>query len=160
MPDNDFVDVEVNSSTGGSVYFASDVIATIAGLALTEIDGIANVIRYNGLRNDKSGKKNALNIKILTKGIKVDVKDRSVSISITTVIDYGCSVPEVCRAIQENVKKTVETMTGMNVKSVDVHVTGLNFDKEDAVDTNYHNFIPVGNPKVIAEGQNGKGEGA
>ena len=60
MAENSFVDLKINSPASGSVYFASDVIATIAGLSLTEIEGIANIIKYGGLRNDKSGKKNTL----------------------------------------------------------------------------------------------------
>ncbi len=158
MAENSFVDLKINSPASGSVYFASDVIATIAGLSLTEIEGIANIIKYGGLRNDKSGKKNTLNIKNLTKGIRVDVKDNLVSVSITSVIEYGYSVPEVCRAIQENVKKTIETMTGMSVKSVDVHVTGLNFEKENAAvpETDYHSYLTQAEAKAIAEGQTGK----
>ena len=161
MPENSFVDMKVNSSTGGCVYFASDVICTIAGLALTEIEGVANVVRYAGLRNDKNVKKNAVNIKNLTKGIRADVKENTVAISINAIIEYGYSVPEVSKSIQENVKKTVETMTGMTVDTVDVHVTGLNFDKENSAlpDADYHNFIPGGNAKVIADASSQKSEG-
>lgn len=160
MPENSFVDVKLSPATKGSVYFASDVISTIAGLALTEIEGIANIIKYNGLRNDKNSKKNAINIKSLTKGIKADVKDNKVSLSITGVIEYGYSVPEVCRAIQENVKKTVETMTGMTVENVDVHITSLSVEKENAVldETNLHTYIANGANKVITEASENKTE--
>ena len=153
MPESAFVDLKVNSATNGSVYFASDVICTIAGLALAEIDGVDSAVRLNAQRNDKNSKKNAINIRSLTKGIKADVKDGNVSLSITTVIEYGYAVPEVSRSIQENVKKTVETMTGMTVQNVDVHVTGLNFDKEDTLPegTSYHNYISGNSAKAIAE---------
>ena len=148
MPENTSVDLTINSASGGSVYFASDVIATIAGLALTEIEGITNIVRYN----TKADKKSTLNIKNLTKGIKVDVKENVVSISITATLEYGYAVSEVCRNIQENVKKTVESMTGMEVKNVDVHVSGLNFDKENVLgsDADYRSALTSDQAKAIS----------
>ena len=152
MPEKSFVDLKVNSATNGSVYFASDVIATIAGLALTEIEGITNIVRYNTSKADKT-KKSTLNIKNLTKGIRVEVKENVVSIAITATIEYGYAVSEVCRNIQENIKKTVESMTGMTVKNVDVHVSGLNFDKDSVLgsDSEYHSAIAASDAKAIGE---------
>ena len=160
MPETAFVDVKVNSATSGSVYFASDVICTIAGLALTEIEGVVTLSKTVAQRSDKSAKKNTINIKNLTRGIKAEVKDNKVALSITTVVEYGYSVPEVCKSIQENVKKTVETMTGMTVLNVDVHVTGLNFEKENSLPVNveYHNYISGGSAKEIQEAPAKKSE--
>ena len=131
MPENLSMNCNLNNGTNAKICFASDVLATIAGLSLTEVEGIAGGMRYSGLVADKKTKKNALNIKALTKGVKVEVTDELVSVNISIVAEYGYSVQEVCRNIQENVKKTIETMTGMTVKNVDVHVSGISFDKEN-----------------------------
>ena len=153
MPEKAFVDVKVNSATNGSVYFASDVICTIAGLALTEVEGVVTFAKNSMQRNEKNIKKNTVNIKNLTRGIKAEVKDNRVSLTITTVVEYGHSVPEVSKNIQENVKKTVETMTGMNVQSVDVHISGLSFEKENSLpgDGEYQYYISGSKTKAIEE---------
>lgn len=140
MPEEIRTDCEVGRNQNGTICFAADVLATIAGIALTEIEGIANGLHYSGLI---SGKRGQNNIKAITRGVKVEVKERLVSVSISVVIEYGYSVPEICRNIQENVKKTIETMTGMQVKNVDIHVTGINFDKEnkEASQDEYKKYI-------------------
>ncbi|MBR5010616.1 MAG: Asp23/Gls24 family envelope stress response protein, partial [Clostridia bacterium] len=65
------------------------------------------------------------------------------SVSVSVVVEYGYSVQEVCRSIQENIKKTIETMTNMRVNNVDVHVTGLSFAKEnrDNAEMEYQNYL-------------------
>ncbi len=131
MPEDKTVDMKIDTGANGAVYFASDVIQTIAGIALTEVEGIANMVRYQGLAADRRKSKNANNIKNITRGVKVDVDEQNVSVSVSVVVEYGYSVQEVCRSIQENIKKTIETMTNMRVNNVDVHVTGLSFAKEN-----------------------------
>lgn len=130
MAENTPVDLKIATGSNGTVCFASDVLATIAGLALTEIEGITNNAGFSALLAEKLSRKAQNNIKNLTRGIKVDVNGKDVSVTVTATLEYGYSVPDVSREIQEGIKKTIETMTGMNVVNVDVHVTSLSFEKE------------------------------
>lgn len=142
MSENANKEIKISTSGNSEVYFAPDVLSTIAGLAVSEVEGLANSVRFAGLINDKVSRK-PTNVKNLTRGIKIDVAEGVVSVQISCVIEYGYSVHEVCANIQENVKKTIETMTGMTVKNVDVHVTGLSFSKEDkeAAELEYRKYM-------------------
>lgn len=131
MADNNASDVRLHTNGNGMVYFASDVVATIAGLAVTEVEGVANTVGGpNGLAEifSRRGQGNSRN---LTRGIKVEIEENLVSVDVTIIVEYGSPVPEVAQNIQENVKKAIETMTGMEVKAVDVHVTGVSFEREN-----------------------------
>ena len=116
----------------GSVTFATDVVSTIAGLAANEVEGVAGMTGSSGgsLADILGGRRNQSS-RNLTKGVKVDVVDGCVNVHISIIVDYGSPIPEVAAAIQENVKKAVETMSGLNVASVDVHVQGMSFEKEN-----------------------------
>ena len=130
MTENNMSDVRLDATSNGTVYFVSDVLATIAGLAVTEVEGVANTVSGNGSFVDMFARKAQSNSKNLTRGIKVDVVGNDVTVNVTIIVEYGSPVPEVASSIQENVKKAIETMTGMNVKSVDVHVQGVSFERE------------------------------
>ena len=131
MAENNTSNVRLDSGSNGLVYFASDVVATIAGLAVTEVEGVANTVGGSGSFTDIFTRKAQSNSKNLTRGVKVDVNGNDVSVDVTIIVEYGSPVPEVATGIQENVKKAIETMTGMNVKNVDVHVTGVSFEREN-----------------------------
>ena len=131
MAENNMSDVRLDATSNGSVYFVSDVLATIAGLAVTEVEGVANTVSGSGTFVDMFARKAQSNSKNLTRGIKVDVNGNDVTVNVTIIVEYGSPVPEVASGIQENVKKAIETMTGMNVKSVDVHVQGVSFEREN-----------------------------
>lgn len=131
MAENNMSDVRLDTTSNGTVYFVSDVLATIAGLAVTEVEGVANTVSASGSFVDMFARKAQSNSKNLTRGIKVDVSGNDVSVNVTIIVEYGFPVPEVASDIQENVKKAIETMTGMNVKSVDVHVQGVSFEREN-----------------------------
>ena len=70
------------------------------------------------------------NTRNFTKGVRIDLDGNKVTVDITIVVDYGSPVPDVARSIQENVKKAIETMSGLDVRSVDVHVSGISFERE------------------------------
>lgn len=142
MSENINKEIKITTPGNSEVYFAPDVLSTIAGLALSEVEGIANSVRFSGLIAEKLTRK-PTNVKNLTKGIKVEVIDNLVCVQISCMIEYGFAVHEVCANIQENVKKTIETMTGMTVRNVDVHVTGLSFSKEDkeAAELEYQKYM-------------------
>lgn len=131
MAENNMSDVRLDATSNGSVYFVSDVLATIAGLAVTEVEGVANTVSGSGSFVDMFARKAQSNSKNLTRGIKVEVVGNDVTVNVTIIVEYGFPVPEVASDIQENVKKAIETMTGMNVKSVDVHVQGVSFEREN-----------------------------
>lgn len=128
MSENYPSDVKLNENPDGTVTFATEVVATIAGLAATEVEGVASMSSpsTNGLA-DMFSRKNARNF---TKGVRIDLDSSMVAVDITIVVEYGSTVPDVAKSIQENVKKAIETMTGLDVRSVDVHVTGISFERE------------------------------
>ena len=104
----------------GSVKIADEVISIVAGLAATEVPGVAGM--SGGLAGgiaELLGKKN------FSKGVRVIVTGKTVTIEIYVIIEYGICIPEVAIAIQEKVKEAVESMTGFEVVAVDIHVQGI-----------------------------------
>lgn len=130
MSENLPTNVQLDANQNGTVSFATDVVATIAGLAATEVEGVANMAGNTGFA-DHLFSRRATAGKNLTKGVRVDVNDGKVIVDVTFVVEYGSPVPEVAKAIQENVKKAIETMSGLTVEAVDVHVSGVSFEKEN-----------------------------
>lgn len=109
----------------GTVTFADEVIAIIAGLAATEIPGVAGM--SGGIADgfaDILGRKN------LTKGVKVDVGSQQAAVDLSMIMDYGVRIHEVAKKVQENVKKAIETMSGLQVVEVNLHVLGVKIEKE------------------------------
>lgn len=129
MSENLPTNVQLDTNQNGSVTFATDVVATIAGLAATEVEGVTNMVGGGGGMLDILGRRGQ-STRNLTKGVKVEVQDGQVSVQVSIIIDYGIPVPEVAANIQENVKKAVETMSGLTVANVDVHVQGVSFERE------------------------------
>ena len=123
MSENMPVNVEIDNGIG-SVTFADDVIAIIAGLAATEVKGVANMLGNTSSITEMMGKKDH------AKGVKVEVGTEEAAVDLYLVLNYGINIPDVCRAVQENVKKAIETMTGLRVVEVNVHVQGVKFEKE------------------------------
>ncbi len=109
----------------GDVVIADEVIGVIAGLAAIEIDGVASMAG-NATKEliSKLGKK------LLSKGVKVDVLEGVVSIAIAINIKYGHNVMKVSKKVQEKVKATVESMTGLTVADVNVRIAGVEMDAE------------------------------
>ncbi|MBQ1501271.1 MAG: Asp23/Gls24 family envelope stress response protein [Firmicutes bacterium] len=112
----------LEGSSAGSVKIAADVVATIAGLAAAQVDGIAGMSGgvVGGIA-EMLGRKN------LTKGIKVEIKDQDAIIDILTIVEYGVAIADVAANVQKSVKDAVETMTGLNCPTVNIHVQGVTF---------------------------------
>ncbi len=111
----------------GEVKIVDDVVATIAGLAATEVKGVAGMSAgFVGGIAEILGKKS------LSKGVKVEVKEKVAAIDLYIIVEYGTKIPDVAWEIQENVKKTIETMIGISVNEVNIHVQGVSFPKETA----------------------------
>lgn len=104
-----------------NIQISNDVIAVIAGVAVSEVSGVASTVGgfAGGISEVLSGKKN------MAKGIKVEKTEGKVKIDVNIVVEYGTRIPDVAFEIQNRVKKAVENMTGMNVTEVNVHVQGV-----------------------------------
>ena len=110
--------------TIGSVSFADEVVAVIAALAVSEVPGVKAL---SG--NLHSGVNEILGRKTPSKGIHVELENRNVIVNTSVILKSGYKIPEVGKAIQDNVVKTVETMTGLTVKTVNVHVASVDFSE-------------------------------
>ncbi len=113
----------------GSIRIVPEVVSIVAGLAATEVNGVAGM--SGGMAG---GIAEMLGMKNLSKGVKVDVKEKECRVDLYIIVNYGAEIPAVAMEIQETVKRAVETMTGLHVEEVNVHVQGVNFrqleDKE------------------------------
>lgn len=121
-------ETKISEQEFGKITFANEVLATIAGIAACDVEGVAGMC--GGFKDgivDLLGKKN------FTKGVKVAVNEKAVTVDIAIVVDYGVKLPEVCANIQDSVSKALETMTGLTVTDVNIAVEGLKFkDAETA----------------------------
>lgn len=113
----------------GTVRISDDVVAIIAGVAATEIDGVAGM--SGGITG---GITEMLGMKNLSKGVKVEVGDKEAAIDLYIIVEYGFNISELGEKVQQNVKSTVETMTGLNVIEVNVNIQGVNIPKERKIE--------------------------
>ncbi len=118
--------LRINNSDGSvDVQITEEVIAIIAGLAATEVEGVNSMA--GGITNEivaRLGKKN------LAAGVNVGFSDGAVIVDLQLVIELGISVPEVSRQVQEKVKTSIENMTGLQVKAVNIKITNVNIDNQ------------------------------
>ena len=117
------LDEEIKTENEG-IQISSDVVAVIAGVAVSEVQGVSGMSGgfAGGITEVLSGKKN------LAKGIKVDINEDTAKIDVNIIVEYGSRIPDVAFEIQNRVKKSVENMTGLKVEEVNVHVQGVNTD--------------------------------
>lgn len=125
-PDNENLPVhqEAEETAGGTITYANEVIAIIAGIAANEVEGIAGMCTSGGF-SDIIGKN-----RNVTRGVKVEVGTEEVSVDLYAIIEYGQPIQKVAGEVQENVRKSIEAMTSLKVVRVDVHVQGVSFEKE------------------------------
>ncbi len=118
---------EIKTENEG-IQISNDVVAVISGVAVSEVPGVAGMAGgfAGGISEVFSGKKN------LAKGIKVEVTENHAKIDVNIIVEYGSRIPDVAFEIQNRVKKAVESMTGLNVEEVNVHVQGVNTDSAKA----------------------------
>lgn len=124
------IDEEVELSSTDGLKISNDAVATYAGIAISEVQGVYNVSGgLAGITEAISGKKN------FSRGIKVDCDGKQAKIDVSIIVEYGARIPDVAFEIQSMVKKSVESMTGLKVSEVNVHVNGVHMaskdDKED-----------------------------
>lgn len=108
----------------GRVQISNQVVSVIAGIAATEVEGVASLV--GNITNEIVSK---MGIKNLSKGVKTQMDASSVSCYVTLNLLYGYNIPEICAKVQDKVASSVETMTGLKVKSVDVCVADITVDK-------------------------------
>ena len=118
------MNAELSANDGGTITYANEVIAIIAGVAASEIEGLAGMVTSGGLGDIISKNRN------ITRGVKVEVGTEEVSVDLYAIIEYGQPIQKVASEVQENVRKNIEAMTGLRVVRVDVHVQGVSFEKE------------------------------
>ena len=109
----------------GQVQIADEVVAIIAGLAATEVEGVASMA--GNITNELVSK---LGKKSLSKGIRVKVEDGIVNVNVALNIAYGYSLPKTCKKVQEKVKAAIENMTGLEVEKVDIQIANVSISKE------------------------------
>ncbi len=123
--DNLPLNVEKDMENTGTITYANEVIAIIAGVATSEVEGIAGMVTSGGISDILGRYRN------ITKGVKVELGSEETSVDLFVIVEYGTPIQKAARDAQENVRKAIETMTGLHVVKVDVHVQGVSFEKEN-----------------------------
>lgn len=109
----------------GSVKIADDVVAMIAGIAATEIEGVAAMA--GNITNELMSK---VGVKSLKKGVKVDVIEKVVAVDLALIMEYGYNIPATSQKVQDKVKNAIENMTGLEVSDVNIRIAGVNMQKD------------------------------
>ena len=110
----------------GTIKIANEVVAIIASLAASEIEGVASMSGGVG-----SGIAEMLGHK---KGVKVETGDDECVVDLSVIVDYGISIPDVAENIQMNVKNAIESMTGLNAVEINIHVQGVHFSNGEEIE--------------------------
>lgn len=109
----------------GEVQIADDVVAMIASLAATEVEGVSAMA--GNITNELMSK---VGMKNLTKGVKVDVLENNVTVDLGVTMEYGYNIPATCQKVQTKVKNAIENMTGLTCSDVNIRIAGINMKKE------------------------------
>ncbi len=110
----------------GTVQIADDVVAIIAGLAATEVEGVKAMA--GNITNELVAK---LGMKNLSKGVEVEVADSKVEVSLALILAYGYNIPDVSKKVQDKVKTAIENMTGLSVSAVNVRIANVDIENND-----------------------------
>ena len=122
--DSDNIIISKEERGIGTVQIADDVVAMIASLAATEIEGVSSMV--GNITNELMSK---VGMKKLTKGVKVDILENVVTVDLAVVLEYGFNIPKTCQKVQEKVKTAIETMTGLTVSDVTIRIAGVSTAK-------------------------------
>lgn len=124
MPDEQAAEDE---ESVGNIKISVEVVSTIAGIAASEINGVSCMYTsfVDGVAQRLGARKNT------SKGVRVDMTEKTVTIDLYIVVEYGIKIPELAWEIQENVKTKVESMTGLSVEKVNIHIEGISFNGTD-----------------------------
>lgn len=118
--------VDVNDlEPGSNITYASEVVAIIAGIAASEVEGIAGMVNVpsgNLLGKNRGG----------SRGVKVEIGTEEASVDLYVMVEYGKPIQKAAHEAQESVRRAIEAMTGLHVVRVDVHVQAVSFEKENS----------------------------
>ena len=123
MSENMTIDMEKDQDKG-QITYANEVISTIVSVATTEVEGISGIVGATSMTGI-IGKGRT------PRGVRVDMDGEDVNVDVSVTVDYGMPILKVGRNAQENVRKSIESMTGLHVEKVDLHVVGVSFEKEN-----------------------------
>ena len=123
MSENMTIDMEKDQDKG-QITYANEVISTIVSVATTEVEGISGIVGATSM-SGIIGKGRT------PRGVRVDMDGDDVNVDVSVTVDYGMPIQKVGRNAQENVRKSIESMTGLHVEKVDLHVVGVSFEKEN-----------------------------
>ncbi len=112
-----------DTTPSAKITYANEVVAIIAGLAANEVEGIAGMCSVGGNILNKN--------RNVTKGVKVEIGTEEAAVDLYVIVEYGTPIQRASMDAQENVRKAIESMTGLHVVRVDVHVLGVSFEKEN-----------------------------
>lgn len=131
MSDNHVISLADHKTELGKVEISPDVIEVIAGLAASEIEGVAH-LRGNFASGvaERLGRKSTY-----SKGVKLELSEKNISLDVYLVTKYGYSIPEVGQKVQENMVQTFKTMTAIDVLQVNIHITGVQFESKTEVES-------------------------
>ena len=115
--------VDTDSAPSSTITYANEVVAIIAGLAANEVEGIAGMCNANGSILGKN--------RNVTRGVKVEIGTEEAAVDLYVVVEYGVPIQRAAMDAQESVRKAIESMTGLHVVRVDVHVQSVSFEKEN-----------------------------
>lgn len=123
MSENMTIDMEKDQDNG-QITYANEVISTIVSVATAEVEGISGIVGATSMAGI-IGKGRT------PRGVRVDMDGQDVNVDVSVTVDYGMPIQKVGRNAQENVRKSIESMTGLHVEKVDLHVVGVSFEKEN-----------------------------
>ena len=118
--DTNNITIPMEQEGVGSVQIADDVVAMIASLAASEVEGVSSMA--GNISNELMSK---VGLKKLTKGVKVDVFDNIVKVDLTIILEYGFNIPKTSQKVQDKVKTAIETMTGLTVTDVNIRIASV-----------------------------------
>ncbi len=125
---NHVIDMEHQHTKLGKVEIAPEVIEVVTSIAAAEIEGVATM-----RGNFATGVAEKLGRKSHGKGVKVDLEDDGISVDVYVVMNYGVSIPDVAKQIQENIHQTLKTMTAIDLNAVNIHVVGIQLEQQQVV---------------------------
>ena len=114
----------ITSDKSGEIRVSSEVISVIAGMTVSDIEGVFSLIE------DENTK--AYSKRMITKGITIDYNQDEITVSVNIIIKYGYDISEVCREVQLKIKDALENMIGFRIKTIDVVVAGVHTGEQEA----------------------------
>ncbi len=106
--------------TIGSVRIADDVVAMIAGIAATEVDGVFSMA--GNITNELMSR---VGMNKLSKGVKVEMTGKRVHVDLAVVLEYGYNIPATCQKVQNRVRSAIENMTALEVVNINIRIAGV-----------------------------------